>query len=649
MAGEREVRDDLRWRSAVQPECWLRVGAGSNSGSVGAGTMSATCSTTLSFVAICCPPKCRGPSSYLIQGVVGQDFFLATERKFGDLAPAAHFRACMSCRNRPDLPALAQFISADRPPQMNDLRASCRLLVSLLPKKGACVRFALASVLAASVAVASPAHATWHEAKSKHFIIYGDVEAGELASFAKKLERFDHAVRVARGMDDAPLSDSNRLTIYFLKSPDQLAELNGSGWSALLGIYMPRASGSRAFVTKNKAKLNGDIDSDIVFFHEYAHHLMLQASTAALPSWLVEGFAEFLSTAKIGEDGSIRLGAAANHRAAGVLSVHHELPLTMMLRETYDGLSGWQNELRYSRGWLLTHYLTFEASRRGQLERYVAAIQSGVKPIDSALAAFGDLKQLDRELDRYATRKQLSSLVVQADDANTPAATIREMTAAEAALMPVRLRSEYGVNRRTSGAVAARARKLAAAYPNDPFAQVTLAEAEYDAKNYEEADAAASRALAADPQNVRALLYKGRAQMKLAKTNRESADWNRVRSWFLRANKVDTEYAEPLALYYESFNEAGQQPTQNAVKGLLYAVVLAPQDNTLRLRAVRQLVTENRFAEAKTMLAPIANLPHGGKRVREAVIKIMTAIGAADSKAAIALIDKEREEEEKDS
>jgi len=43
----------LRCRSAVQPECLLRVGAISNCGGSGAGTMSATSSTTLSLVAIC--------------------------------------------------------------------------------------------------------------------------------------------------------------------------------------------------------------------------------------------------------------------------------------------------------------------------------------------------------------------------------------------------------------------------------------------------------------------------------------------------------------------------------------------------------------------------------------------------------------------
>ena len=498
-------------------------------------------------------------------------------------------------------------------------------------------------------AVGSPANAAWLEARSKHFIIYGDSKPEELGDFAKKLERFDQAVRIARAMEDPPLTDSNRLTVYFLKDPEELARLNGGDGSGMLGIYMPRASGSRAFVTKNKAEVKGDVSSEIVFFHEYTHHLMLQTSNAALPSWLVEGFAEFLSTAQMNEDGSVTLGSPANHRAIGVLAVHHDLPLTMMIRETYDELSGWQNELRYSRGWLLTHYLTFEPSRRGQLDRYVAKIQQGESSIESAEAVFGDLGDLDRDLDRYATRKQLSVLVVHPDEAKVASIEIRPLTEAESALMPIRLRCEYGVNSRLAGGVAGRARKLAAPYPNDPFAQLTLAEAEYDAKNYEAADAAASRALATDPQNVRALVDKGQAQMKLAKAKGGAAQWDQVRSWLLKANKIDTENAQPLALFYQTFEDSGEQPTKNAVGALLYAIVLAPQDKSLRLKAVRELLVENRMSEAKAMLAPIAYLPHGDRESRQDIIKIMAAISNGDSKTAVAIIDKERAEEEKNS
>lgn len=492
----------------------------------------------------------------------------------------------------------------------------------------------------AMVAAATRADAAWYEAKSNHFVIYGDGSEDELREFATKLERFDQAVRTARAMPDPPLSEANRLTVYLLHNEYELVKLEGG--SGILGRYIPRAMGSVAYVTRNKARFKGDIDSDIIFFHEYAHHLMLQNSTAALPTWLVEGFAEFLSTAQVNPDGTVTFGAAANHRASGVLGLHHDLPLTMMLRETFDGLTPWQRELLYGRGWLLTHYLTFEPTRRGQLDRYVASMQQGISSIDSAKAAFGDLGTLDRELDGYAHRKQLTGIVVQTDAAKLGTVTVRAMIPAESAMMPVRVRSDHGVNERIAQSIVGQARKAAAPYPNDAFAQRALAEAEYDADNYEAADAAASRALAVDPKNLKALIYKGRAQMKLAKAKGAGADWNTVRTWFLAANKVDTEFAEPLYLFYRTFLESGETPTKNAVSALLYAVNLTPQDDYVRMLAVRELLVEKRLAEAKTMFAPVAYQPHGGWASRDVISRIMSAVTTGDATTALRLIDHER-------
>ena len=64
----------------------------------------------------------------------------------------------------------------------------------------------------------------------------------------------------------------------------------------------------------------------------------------------------------------------------------------------------------YGRGWLLVHYLTFEKSRAGQLERYVDMMSKGTPPLAAAQSAFGDLKQLDRELNSYLNRKMLAYL-----------------------------------------------------------------------------------------------------------------------------------------------------------------------------------------------------------------------------------------------
>lgn len=491
-------------------------------------------------------------------------------------------------------------------------------------------------VAALLFAAAAPAHAAWHQAKSKHFIIYADSSTEELRDYATKIERFDQAVRLARSMDDPPLTDSSRLTIYMFQNVAEFSKF--LGWGGTYGIYRSRASGSFAFMARNETKARGALTSDIIFFHEYAHHLMLQNSSVAYPTWLVEGFAEFLATARMEDDGSVTLGAPANHRSSGVFALGHELPLSAMVGGTYRGLTQWQQELLYARGWLLTHYLTFEPSRRGQLDRYVAGIQAGRRATDSAKAAFGDLQQLDRELDRYASRKTLSGTVVKPDAAMIGQIDIRELTPSEVAIMPVRMKSDFGVGRSSASKVAAQARKITAKFPNDAVVLAALAEAEHDAGNFAAALAAADKALASQPALAHALIYKGRALMKMARKNPAAADWVGIRSWFARANRLDPEDPEPLMLFYRTFLVAGAKPTENATKGMLYALALAPQDGYLRLMAVRQLLTDRNLAEARRQFAPLAFDPHAGD-FRKTADEIVAAIDAADATKALTLID----------
>jgi hypothetical protein len=141
------------------------------------------------------------------------------------------------------------------------------------------------------------------------------------------------------------------------------------------------------------------------------------------------------------------------------------------------------------------------------------------------------------------------------------------LRAGEAAVMPTRIRSARGVDSKTAPEIAAQARAVAAQYPDDPFVERELAEAEFDEHNYAASEQAADRALSADPKLAKALIYKGRAEMMLADSS-PKADWEAIRRNFLAANKLDTEDPEPLLLYYESFGKSGRRPTPNAIAGI---------------------------------------------------------------------------------
>lgn len=492
------------------------------------------------------------------------------------------------------------------------------------------MRFGIAGLAAAALlASAAPANAAWYEARSKHFIIYADESPRTLQAFSTKLEKFDKAVRIVRNMDDPPLGDAGRVTIFVLPDSDSVSLLVSGKRGQVAGFYIPRASGSVAFVPqKSDGNEDWDLHADTVFFHEYAHHLQLQNTDASLPMWLTEGFAEFFAAAAFPNDESVQLGLAANHRA-GALYLDQQTPIEVLLGEGPKNATVEQMDSFYGRAWLLTHYLTDDESRRGQLAKYVAAISRGADLLSAAQEAFGDLKQLDRDLDRYRDINRFQSLNVKSPEFSTIAVALRPLGAGEAAIMPVRIRSARGVDDKTAAEVAGLARTAAAPYPNDPAVQTALAEAEFDARNYRAADDAADRALRSDPKSVKALVYKGRAEMELAKT---PADWERIRGYFLAANRIDTEDPEPLLQYYETFARSGQRPTKNAIDGLMYALVLAPQDPSLRFTAVVQLINDKQFSEARTDLGPIAFNPHSSDD-REKARKLIDALGKNDSGA----------------
>jgi len=484
-----------------------------------------------------------------------------------------------------------------------------------------------------SLLLASPAAAAWSEARSRHFIIYSEQKPAELRNYAERLERFDAAVRAARSMPDPVLTDGSRLTIYVLRTMGAVADLNSFGAP---GFYIGRAGGSLAVVTSQSLDTrNGRYNPEETFFHEYTHHLMLGDQKTALPMWMIEGFAEFYSTAQIKPDGAVVIGAPPLDHATVLLrdlgfSARHLLA-GREPEERFDRASV------YAKGWLLTHYLMFEPARAGQLASYLSAMNRGTPAEQAASAAFGDLRKLDTDLDRYAASKSFRA--VQIPSAAAPQVTIRPLSAGLSAIMRVRVLSDRGTARGKADELAALARKTAAPYPADAVVQGILAEAEFDAGRHADAIAAADRALSVDPDQVQSLIYKGRALMALGKSDPAKADWTTIRRLFIKANRADTENADPLWLYYQSFAAAGQRPTNDAVKGMLYAHVLAPQDRGLRFTAVRELLRGGDYDKAERAFGPLVFDPHLSPGRKPLLTHAMQRIQARDGAGAIAALE----------
>ncbi len=485
----------------------------------------------------------------------------------------------------------------------------------------------------------SPAFAAWHEAKTRHFIIYADKKPAALAAFATRLEKFDRAVRQVRLMSDPPVGDGNRLTIFVLPNDNAVRKLLGDKSGRLAGYYIGRASGPVAFVP-GRTDGAGDEESlqaETVFFHEYAHHLMMQALDKPLPKWLVEGFAEFLSTARFPKDGSVVLGAPAMHRSWALFNREGGLPLESLLASDHKIKTGEQEESLYAFGWLLVHYLTFDPARQGQLARYVEAIARGTSPAAAAQATFGDVKRLNRDVTAYLNRATMKALVIPSEQLGTPSPDVRPLSPGASAVVLLHAQSRTGIDHKSAENLAAQIRAVARRFPGDPLVEAALAEAEIDAGHPEAAEAAAARGLAADPRNTGAMVLKGRAMVARASSAGENRDalFDSARAVFIAANKLDTEDPEPLMEYYNSFAEQGKGPTPNAVAALHYASNLAPQDLGLRLSSAWRYIVDGKLAEGRQALIPIAYDPHG-ESVAELARRMLVRLDAGDAKGALA-------------
>ena len=466
---------------------------------------------------------------------------------------------------------------------------------------------------------AAPASAAWFEARSRHFIVYSEGTPASVRKFASDLERFDQGVRKLLGYPDTEGDDPNPVTVYTLDGIGAVNSLCRSGRADtakdcryVAGFYNSRVSGSVAFVPR-RAGGGGpfEIRAETILFHEYVHHLMLANSGAAYPAWYVEGFAEFVSNAKVDDEGAAGIGLPAASRATA-LAFLGGLPMHELLTVNPSKLSPNQRALFYARAWLLTHYLTFSKERDGQLTKYLIDINKGVPATQAAIEAFGDLKKFDYELSGYQRRSRLQYLAVPVAPIPADSIRIRQLDAGEAAMMRIRIRSDRGVDRATAPDVAEDARSIAAPYPDNPGVQTALAEAEFDAGNGDAAEAAADRAIASDPKNMTAMIYKALVLMRRARESgeRDAAVWRGIRQWLLKANQVQPDAAWPLSLYYLTFRMEGEKPTANAAAALQRAFELVPQDDGVRLNLVQHYLSEEKLDEARAALAPLALNPH---------------------------------------
>lgn len=470
-----------------------------------------------------------------------------------------------------------------------------------------------------------PLLAAWYKATSSHFIVYGEGSADSVRDYAEKLEKFEALLAARTGLETE--ADANRLIVFLVNGTDAVQKQMGVRGTNIAGFYSPRLWGTIAVVPRRSGGGGEyDLDSQTVLFHEYAHHFMLQNAPVAYPRWYSEGFAEYFSTTEFKPDGAVQFGYPAKHRFYG-LAVLPVFPVQQLLVPDDRKMTDDRTEAFYGWSWLLTHYLNFEAKRKGQLDSYLKAFAGGTPPTDAAVKAFGPMDKLQKDLSAYRDARRMSYVEWRGFKPPDAGIAVVALSAPQNAAMAMYMRTYRPSNGKAEvDAAVAEARKLAARYPAEPMALDALAEFELDAEQYDAAKRANDAALATRPNDARLLMRAARIAITRLGTTGDDVQWKAVRSLIVKANRAAPNDPFPLWEFYRWHYRAGVAVPKTALDGLRRAVQLAPQVSDLRFALAGEELRGGEEATARRTLAPLLNDPHSAE-VRQAAQALLDAKG----------------------
>jgi hypothetical protein len=266
------------------------------------------------------------------------------------------------------------------------------------------------SALSASLAFAlvSPAAGAgdWFKVESDHFIVRSDGSEKEVQDDVRQLEAFRYLSLMLLGADLNNAPAQTKFEIYMLKKRSELLTVRPNFSENVAGVYLPCAEGATAYsILERRDWHEGADQAREILFHEYTHHLMFQYGRVLYPQWYVEGFAEYMSTARA-EDGRILLGDKGMD-SADTLNEDRWLGFDEILKPSFNSSGDKNADMRamlslYAQGWLLTHYMINDDERTRKINAYFERIGHGEDPVAAFEPATGiALNTLPRLLKNY--------------------------------------------------------------------------------------------------------------------------------------------------------------------------------------------------------------------------------------------------------
>jgi len=260
-------------------------------------------------------------------------------------------------------------------------------------------------LIAVIAVIATAKTESWLEVRTPHFVVLSNASEKRARHIADQFERM-RAVFHKR-FPNAHVDPGSPIIVIALKDNKDFQALEpeaylGKGRLNLAGLFLRAPD-------KNYVLLRLDAEGEHPYatvYHEYTH-LMIGRAQEWLPLWLNEGWAEFYQNTEIQEK-EVLLGEPSTENLL-LLRQNQLLPLETLL--AIDANSPYYHEenkgsMFYAESWVLTHYLEIKDQQQHteRLLDYAKLVSNNVDAVTAATRAFGDLKLLRKDLEKYASQ-----------------------------------------------------------------------------------------------------------------------------------------------------------------------------------------------------------------------------------------------------
>lgn len=276
----------------------------------------------------------------------------------------------------------------------------------------------------------------WVEVESPHFSVVSDAGLIPAQRVALHLERIRSVYQKA--LPYVRVDSNQPIVVFAVKDEDSLKALIPWFWERE-ERFRP-AGFFRSHPDRHYVVFRVDVtavEPYSVLNHEL-FHLVTEMNVPNLPIWLQEGLAGFWEMTEIKGD-RVTLGLPSDDYLR-VLRWNELMPLAALfdVKSTSPYYQESQKaSLFYVQSWALAHYLmigdeTGEAKQ--QLVSYIQLLQSGVEDREAQRRAFGDLSELEKELESYTHRHTFDIVRMRIpSNASTGQLRVRGLSRAESA------------------------------------------------------------------------------------------------------------------------------------------------------------------------------------------------------------------------